>query len=110
MTWLFGFLRLVLVALFLSLLLGWLRNGDGDLALTLSWTLYPVSGGMVAARCLIDWEASRKKDAQLLAGALRITAFFAIVGIAQWGFAGSLAAVGVAFLATLTLATYGAEA
>jgi hypothetical protein len=109
MTWIFGFLRIVLLAVVLSLCLAWLRKGDGDLALTLSWTLYPVSGGMVAARSLLDWEATRR-DAQLLAGVLRVAAFFAVVAVAQWGFPGSLTAVSVAFVTTLTLACYRAEA
>ena len=108
MTWVFGFARLIFLALLLSLLLGWLRGVDGDLARTLPWLLYPVSGGMVAARSLLDWEATRK-DAQLLAGSVRIAAFFVVVAIAQWGFPGSLTATSLAFIATLALACAGDE-
>jgi len=108
MTWVFGFARLALLALLLSLFLGWLKGTDGDLARTLPWLLYPVSGGMVAARSLLDWEATRK-DTWLFVGALRIAAFFVVVAIAQWGFPGSMTATSLAFVATLALACVNAD-
>jgi hypothetical protein len=101
--------RLVLIALGLALVIGWLKNEDADLALTLPWTLYPVSGGLVAARAIFDWEASQAPR-DLVIGAARIAGFFAIVCIARFGFPHSITAVAVAFVATAMLAVYRTEA
>ena len=109
MNFVLALLRLVLLALVLALLIGWLKNEDADLALTLPWTLYPVSGGLVAARAIFDWEGSRLPR-DLLIGAARIAGFFAVVCIAHYGFPHSITAVGVAFVATLMLAVYRTEA
>lgn len=109
MNFLLALIRLVVLALVLALVIGWLKNEDADLALTLPWTLYPVSGGLVAARAIFDWEGSPgPKD--LLTGAARIAGFFAVVSIAHFGFPHSITAVGVAFVATAMLAVYRPEA
>lgn len=109
MSFLLALLRLVLLALVLALVIGWLKNEDADLALTLPWTLYPVSGGLVAARAIFDWEASREAR-DLLIGVGRIAGFFGVVCIAHFGFPHSITAVGLAFVATAMLAVYRPEA
>lgn len=108
MSWIFSFARMVALAIGLSAVLTWLKQDTVGLAVTLPWMLYPISGGMVVARATMDWEETRK-DAQIVTGALRIAAFFAIVAIAHWGFPGSLTAVTLAFLATLALGCYRKE-
>jgi hypothetical protein len=101
--------RLVLIALGLAIVIGWLKNEDADLALTLPWTLYPVSGGLVAARAIFDWEASHAPR-DLVFGAARIAGFFTIVCIARYGFPHSITAVAAAFVTTAMLAVYRTEA
>lgn len=109
MNFILALVRLVLIALGLALVIGWLKNEEADLALTLPWTLYPVSGGLVAARAIFDWEASHAPR-NLVIGAARIGGFFAIVCTARYGFPHSITAVAVAFVATAMLAVYRREA
>lgn len=104
-SFLLALIRLVLLAAGLALLLGWLKNEQADLALTLPWTLYPVSGGLVLARSLTEWEGD-KSGRNFLVGTARVAAFFAIVMIAQWGFHGSMTAIAIAFVSTLALGVY----
>ncbi len=105
LNFLLALVRLVVLALVLAILLGWLKNEKADIALTLPWTLYPVSGGLVLARSLTDWEGN-KTSKSFLIGSARVAAFFAIVGVAHWGFPGSLTAIAVAFVSTLALGVY----
>lgn len=96
--------RALAIATLLAIAYAWLTGNDPALAATLPWTLFPLAGGLVAARVLIDWQ-SPLEGAGLVRGILRIGLFLLTALIVHRGYPGSLMAVGIGFLVMLALAT-----